>query len=128
MRAAFRAMGEPSDFAMFDLSPMRTLAPAEAATLLARQAGMIVDETPRPAALVVIGGDTLRALCRAAGADALVARPALRPGWGCARLVGGRWDGLRCHTRSGAFGDADDLATMVRLVTGHTEPRKETSR
>jgi cytosine/adenosine deaminase-related metal-dependent hydrolase len=35
--------------------------------------------------------------------------------------------GVRCHTRSGAFGDPDDLSTMVRLVAGRTEPLKETT-
>jgi uncharacterized protein YgbK (DUF1537 family) len=126
LRAAFRAMGHPFDFALFDLSPTRTLPPADAAALLARQLGAIVAEAPRPGTLVVVGGDTLRALCRAAAASALVACPALRPGWGCARLVGGTWDGVRCHTRSGAFGDPDDLRTMLRLVAGRTEPLKET--
>lgn len=126
LRAAFRAMGHSFDFALFDLSPTRMLPAAEAAALLARRLAAIVAEAPRPGALVVVGGDTLRALCQAAAAGALVACPSLRPGWGCARLVGGTWDGVRCHTRSGAFGDPDDLSTMVRLVARRTEPLKET--
>lgn len=127
LRAAFRALGHAFDFALFDLSPARLLPAADAAALLARRLAAIVAEAPRPGALVVVGGDTLRALCRAAAANALVARPSLRPGWGCARLVGGIWDGVRCHTRSGAFGDPDDLSTMVCLVAGRTEPLKETT-
>ena len=53
---------------------------------------------------IMIGGDTLLALCRASGASALLAHPAVKPGWGCARLIGGTWHGVPCYSRSGAFG------------------------
>jgi len=127
IRSAFRAMGQRFDFAMFDLAPTRLLLPADAAALLAGQLDAIVNQSPHPAALVVVGGDTLRGVCRAAGARALVARASVRAGWGSARLVGGRWDGVHCFSRSGAFGDADDLSTMVKLVTQRTATAKETA-
>lgn len=85
---------------------------AEAARRLADNAARLVAELPRPAQLVVVGGDTLLALCRASGAVGLLSHPSLRPGWGCARLMGGAWDGIPCYSRSGAFGTADDLVAL----------------
>ena len=77
-----------------------------------------------PLANLVVGGDTLLGLCRAAGVQALLAQPAVRPGWGCARLQGGAWDGVPCYSRSGAFGGADDLLAMIRLLKGSDNSRK----
>ena len=125
LRAAFRAMGRSFDVAMFDLSPSRPLEPRDAAALLERQAGAIAHQAPRPGALVVVGGDTLRALCVAAGVRTLLAQASPLPGWGRAQLVGGHWDGVPCYSRSGAFGDAEDLTMMVRLLTGGRGTRKE---
>lgn len=125
LRSALRSMGQPLGFAMFNLSPHRVLSAQDAAVLLAKQLDQIVRESPRPTSLVVVGGDTLRALCRAAGARALMAGTSLRAGWGCARLVGGTWDGIHVHSRSGAFGDPEDLSTMVRLVVRREAIHKE---
>ncbi len=118
LRAALRALADGAAFARLDLAPNRVLDPRDADALLARQADAIVARAPRPRALLVVGGDSLRALCRAAGARALLARASARPGWGHARLVGGAWDGVACHSRSGAFGAPDDLTTMVRAIAG----------
>jgi uncharacterized protein YgbK (DUF1537 family) len=98
----------------FDLSPAERLSPEQAAALLARQAEAIARHDPEPATLIVVGGDTLRALCRATAAQSLRARASPRPGWGRARWVGGRWDGVDCHSRSGAFGADDDLLSIAR--------------
>jgi D-threonate/D-erythronate kinase len=114
--AALTAMQQPTfDLALLDLSPAQPLSTEQAAALLAQQIDAIAQRAPRPGTLLVIGGDTLRALCRATGAYALVARAGLREGWGCARLVGGVWDGITCHSRSGAFGPPDDLVSMATL-------------
>jgi len=100
-----------------DLSAAERIPPAQAATLLQIQAQAIANHAPRPRALVVVGGDTLLALCHALGATGLQSEVALnRPGWGCARMVGGRWDGLVCHTRSGAFGGPQDLLEVLASV------------
>jgi D-threonate/D-erythronate kinase len=40
----------------------------------------------------------------------------VRPGWGQARWVGGRWDGLWMDCRSGAFGDDTDLLAALNLA------------
>jgi uncharacterized protein YgbK (DUF1537 family) len=63
----------------------------------------------------VLGGDTARALVRATGVDHLVSGRPVRPGWGQARWVGGRWDGLWMDCRSGAFGGDGDLLAALDL-------------
>jgi D-threonate/D-erythronate kinase len=103
--------------ALMDLSATHHLSPEQATALLHTQAQAIATHAPRPRTLVVVGGDTLLALCQALGATALRSQVALdRPGWGCARMVGGRWDGLVCHTRSGAFGGPQDLLEVLASV------------
>ena len=102
---------------LIDLSAAARITPEQAAALLHTQAQAIAQHAPRPRALVVVGGDTLLSLCRALGATGLQSEVALeRPGWGCARMVGGRWDGLVCHTRSGAFGGPQDLLQVLASV------------
>lgn len=99
---------------LMDLSAPQRIPPEAAAELLQAQAQAIAAHAPRPRTLVVVGGDTLLALCRALGTRALQSHVALpRAGWGCARMLGGRWDGLVCHTRSGAFGGPDDLCDVI---------------
>jgi uncharacterized protein YgbK (DUF1537 family) len=106
------------DVAALELSPSRPLTGAQAATLLQEQLAELVRRIRRPSTLLVVGGDTLLGLCRATGVQSLVTLPASRAGWGCARLVGGDWDGLTCHSRSGAFGDESDLDDMLLFATG----------
>lgn len=103
---------------LIDLSAATPLTSEHAATLLAVQTQKIAQTAPRPRVLVVVGGDTLLALCQALGATGLQsAMPMARPGWGCARMLGGRWDGLICHTRSGAFGTANDLLEVMEVLS-----------
>jgi D-threonate/D-erythronate kinase len=103
--------------ALIDLSARERITPEQAAALLHLQTQAIAAHAPRPRTLVVVGGDTLLALCHALGATALQSEMALdRAGWGCARMVGGRWDGLVCHTRSGAFGGPQDLLEVLASV------------
>jgi hypothetical protein len=77
----------------------------------------IVTTRPRPTNLVVVGGDTLLALCRAADVRSLQASASPRAGWGRAHLVGGLWDGLTCYSRSGAFGPPDDLRALLAALS-----------
>lgn len=100
-----------------DLMASQRLTSQEASRLLHKQVCAIAAHAPRPGTLVVVGGDTLLALCRALGVTALQSEVALeRPGWGCARMLGGRWDGVLCHTRSGAFGGPQDLQDVLLSV------------
>ena len=99
---------------LIDLMASQKLTSEAAASLLKTQTQAIAAHAPRPRTLVVVGGDTLLALCQALGASGLESQEALdRPGWGCARMLGGRWDGLVCHTRSGAFGGPQDLQEVL---------------
>ncbi len=98
----------------FDLAAHEALTPDEAQRRLDDHARALVRGLPRPAGLVVVGGDTLLALCRASGAQAMRSMPPpSQAGWGRARLIGGVWDGLPCRTRSGAFGGDDDLVEVL---------------
>jgi uncharacterized protein YgbK (DUF1537 family) len=101
--------------ALLDLSPLTPLMPAEAATLLHAQVQRLAALPQGPARLLVLGGDTAQALVRATGVDHLVSGQPVRPGWGQARWVGGRWDGLWMDCRSGAFGGDDDLLAALGL-------------
>ncbi len=105
----------------FDLSPRHVITPAEARRRLDEHTRMLVNRLHVPGRLLVIGGDTLLGLCRASGATGLLARASIRSGWGCARLMGGVWDGVLCYSRSGAFGVADDLLAMFGVLN-HTSP------
>jgi len=105
-----------------DLADPEPLDPPAAAQRLAAGAARVVAAHPRPACVVVVGGDTLLALCRAAGVERLAAEPAPRPGWGAARLEGGAWSGVRCLTRSGAFGAPDDLVALLRAAVPSPSP------
>ncbi len=113
-RDALIRSASPGRWAGFDLAPLDRLTPDEAGRRLDAHADALVRRMPRPAALVVVGGDTLLALCRASGAQAMrsMAAPS-QPGWGQARLSGGAWDGVPCLTRSGAFGGDDDLVEVL---------------
>ncbi|MCB1775901.1 MAG: hypothetical protein KDI50_00535 [Candidatus Competibacteraceae bacterium] len=101
---------------MFDLSPTVRLTADAASALRSAQISTLIHKLPKPGALFVIGGDTFLDIVQASGANTIVAGPSVRAGWGYARLQGGLWDGVICHSRSGAFGDDDDLVAMVRIV------------
>jgi len=118
MRTALEALRKGAASAWFDLSPEQDISLERAALLLAMQTRSLVAGLPKPGRLVVVGGDTLLALCRAADVKALLTEPAPRLGWGCARLTGGLWDGVTIYSRSGAFGATDDLLEMIRLFDG----------
>jgi len=108
---------------LLDLAEAQPLSPAEAQARLMQRMHTVVTTQPRPDALVVVGGDTLLALCRAAGVRSLQAGPSPRAGWGRARLVGGLWDDLTCYSRSGAFGPPDDLRALLAAFTPSHHPR-----
>jgi uncharacterized protein YgbK (DUF1537 family) len=57
-----------------------------------------------PATLLVAGGETLRGLCDALGAEALEATGLVLPGVPRSIMRAGRWDGVPVISKSGAFG------------------------
>jgi uncharacterized protein YgbK (DUF1537 family) len=95
------------------LAPRDELPADVAAAHLAQRVRELLDTTPRPELLAVVGGDTLLALCRAVGAQRLAAGASPREGWGRATIVGGRWNGVTCLSRSGAFGGSGDLVELL---------------
>lgn len=122
--AALESVRNGASSAWFDLSPAEHVSPDRASLLLTLQTARLIAGLPKPAQLVVVGGDTFLGLCRAARVEALLTRPSIRNGWGCARLKGGIWDGVPCYSRSGAFGSADDLFEMIRLLNGSENSMK----
>jgi len=67
----------------------------------------------RPAALLVSGGETLRAVCESLGADRLDVDGEIAPGVPTSIMRGGGWNGLRVISKSGAFGQRDLLADIA---------------
>lgn len=106
------ALASASAHRCFDWSDPEALDPETAELRLHARAKQLT-QAPLPSVLLVVGGDTLLALVQASGTQRLQALPSHRPGWGCARWRGGRWDGVISHTRSGAFGPPDDLSRML---------------
>lgn len=115
----------------FDLP---TLDRAEAARRIAAEMATLVDRLDPPATLVCAGGETLRAVCEALGTEALDIVGRIVPGVPVSTMVGGRWDGVRVVSKSGAFGAPDFLARLIASVpdgrsaigTPHGAPLDET--
>ena len=85
-----------------------------AATRIARSFAGVVAGVPRPGTLLVAGGETLKALCLALGAQRLDVSGEIGPGLPRSTLRGGRWDGLPVVSKSGAFGGADVWRDLLR--------------
>ncbi len=98
----------------FDL-PRSTLA-ADAAAAISRSLRELLPLTRRPATLLVTGGATLLSVCSALGAGHLEVGAEYSPGIPRSRLCGGRWDGLSVISKSGAFGDPDLIAELMRAA------------
>jgi len=67
----------------------------------------------RPGALFVAGGETLRGLCTALGAEHLDVIGEMMPGVPRSVMRGGRWDGIAVMSKSGAFGAPDLLERLA---------------
>jgi uncharacterized protein YgbK (DUF1537 family) len=84
-----------------------------AAAAIARQLSGLVSRLDPPGTLVVAGGETLRSLCLAVGADRLELDGEIVPGVATSAIGGGRFDGVRIISKSGAFGDPDLLRRLL---------------
>jgi uncharacterized protein YgbK (DUF1537 family) len=82
---------------------------------LARAAARAMDAVA-PAALVLTGGDTARAVCGALGIQALEILREVAPGVPISLLQGGRWDGLPVVTKAGGFGEPETIARVAQVV------------
>jgi uncharacterized protein YgbK (DUF1537 family) len=101
--------GGGSGALIFALPPLEPPA-AEAAFVAALTELAEIDP---PEVLVVVGGDTLYRLCRAAGAESLAAIGEWSPGAPVSRIVGGAWSGVALISKSGAYGDRDLLVRVL---------------
>jgi uncharacterized protein YgbK (DUF1537 family) len=90
----------------------------EAARRIAGIAHALLRGIAPPSGLYVSGGETLRTVAEALGAEAFVVNGEAAPGVPTSRLVGGRWDGVRVVSKSGAFGDADLLVRLLAARGG----------
>lgn len=68
---------------------------------------------PGPGALTVFGGDTLRAVCRALGAEGLRIEGMVEKLVPAARLVGGAADGMQLVCKAGGFGRRETLKEIL---------------
>ncbi|WAJ29387.1 four-carbon acid sugar kinase family protein [Antarcticirhabdus aurantiaca] len=114
---AGRLGGEGAAFVTVELPPGTPR--AAAAARIGEVFDALVRRLDPPGTLLVAGGETLRALCDALGADALGVTGELMPGIPCSILSGGRWSGTVTVSKSGAFGAPDLLAT---LLAAHAVP------
>jgi uncharacterized protein YgbK (DUF1537 family) len=71
-------------------------------------------------ALVLVGGDGAAAVLDRLGVEQIMINSAILPGTPDGRVVGGPAHGLRLVTKSGGFGGADALVTVVRLLRSDT--------
>lgn len=108
------AAATPADHARLVTIPDRIPGDrAQAAASIAARFAQVLDQAARPGVLFVTGGETLTRVCRALGAEGLRVDGEFEPGVPTSTLIGGRWDGQRVVSKSGAFGGAD---LLVRLV------------
>ena len=97
------------------------LARAEAAARIAAAFAALVTHLAPPATLVVSGGETLHAVCRALGADRLDLIGQIAPGIPRSILRGGAWEGVGVVSKSGAFGEADTLTRLLADIPSSTQ-------
>lgn len=91
------------------------LSHAEAARRIERDFARLVRQLDPPGTLLVAGGETLRGLCQALEADRLDLDGHVWPGVPCSTMRGGRFDGVRIISKSGAFGDPALLCRLLAL-------------
>ena len=89
---------------------------AAAASIIAARLRATLPRLAPPRSLVVIGGETLDAVCQAVGAEALHLDGEFAPGAPCSRLSGGLWDGVKLLSRSGAFGRPSFLIDLLATI------------
>ncbi|MDB6002522.1 MAG: hypothetical protein JWP52_4221 [Rhizobacter sp.] len=73
----------------------------------------VLPAIPRPASLLVAGGETLLSVCRAVGASHLEVNAEHSPGVPRSRLCGGWWQGVDVVSKSGGFGHAQWLSELM---------------
>jgi uncharacterized protein YgbK (DUF1537 family) len=70
----------------------------------------------QPGMLFVTGGETLSHVCAALGAEALEVQGEIEPGIPVSVLKGGKWEGVRVISKSGAFGNDGLIGRLISLA------------
>lgn len=70
----------------------------------------------RPGALILTGGDTALAVCRALEASGICIANEVAPGVPWGYLAGGQYDGLPVVTKAGAFGEEDVFVKALDIL------------
>ena len=86
---------------------------ADAARMIGGHIAALLPTLPRPGALIVAGGETLRTVCDVLGATHLEVVGAELPGVPRSILRGGVWDGVDVISKSGAFGAPNLLRDLL---------------
>lgn len=110
--------------ASFDLPPGLTR--DAAAECIRLGTGSLLRELDPPGTLLAAGGETLRGICQALGAESLEVRGRIVPGLPRSVLRGGAWHGVAVVSKSGAFGPPNMLRDLLRAHPGsqqHTVER-----
>lgn len=90
------------------------LSRAEAAQRIARELTALITALDPPGTMIVAGGETLKAVCVALGAQALQVTGRIVPGLPRSVLQGGRWAGVDIISKSGAFGPRELWRDLLR--------------
>lgn len=86
---------------------------SEASARIAGAFSELIRALSAPGTLIVAGGETLRDLCHALGAERLDLNGEIEPGVPRSILRGGRFDGVHVVSKSGAFGAPDLLKRLT---------------
>ena len=107
-----RGLGE--GVALVRLDTPGAVSRADAARHFAEQIGRLSRSIEIPRALLVAGGETLKAQCIAIGASALLVTGRIEPGLPRSVIQGGAWAGVDVISKSGAFGPPDLWRKLLR--------------
>lgn len=99
-----RLAGDAVAFVRFGLAP--GVARGAAAAQIAAAVASVTASLDPPGTVIVSGGETLKALCLALGAEGLNVTGRVMPGLPRSVFRGGRWAGVEVVSKSGAFGGA----------------------
>ncbi|MBR0650114.1 four-carbon acid sugar kinase family protein [Roseomonas terrae] len=102
--ARVAAMLDAAGVAMADVALPAGLDRAEASRRIAAAMAALTRRLNPPGTLIAAGGETLRAICDALGAQRLEATSIVAPGVPRSIMRGGAWDGVPVISKSGAFG------------------------
>ncbi|MBV8911966.1 MAG: hypothetical protein JOZ05_02865, partial [Acetobacteraceae bacterium] len=112
--AALRVRLQSNGRAMASFGLPDGIARDAAAARIVAELERLVQHLPPPGTLVVAGGETLRGLCLALGAQSLELQGRIVPGLPRSIMRGGKWDGVTVVSKSGAFGTPTLLHDLLR--------------